>query len=155
MASKKRDALAGVNMAMALDSQSEKDLANLKRRAKKPRKIRTKPVKLKTASNSIQKPGAFNIQRNTIMKAEKGGLMEAIDKVKAKEMELGGEAKPLVGGQKKLDKNKDGRISGDDFAMMEMGGKVEEYGGGGKVKGGKMSCRGMGKAIKGGGFSIR
>ena len=73
MASKKRDALAGVNMAMALDSQSEKDLANLKRRAKKPRKIRTKPVKLRTASNSIQKPGAFNIQRNTIMKAEFGG----------------------------------------------------------------------------------
>lgn len=84
-----------------------------------------------------------------------GGLINAIEKVKAKEMKLGGEAKPLVGGQKKLDKNKDGRISGDDFAMMEMGGKVEEYGGGGKVKGGKMSCRGMGKAIKGGGFSIR
>ena len=84
-----------------------------------------------------------------------GGLAMAIEKVKAKEMKLGGEAKPLVGGQKKLDKNKDGRISGDDFAMMEMGGKVEEYGGGGKVKGGKMSCRGMGAAIKGGGFSIR
>ena len=77
------------------------------------------------------------------------------DASKVKKMKLGGEAKPLVGGQKKLDKNKDGRISGDDFAMMEMGGKVEEYGGGGKVKGGKMSCRGMGKAIKGGGFSIR
>jgi len=37
---------------------------------------------------------------------------------------------------------------------MEMGGKVEEYGGGGKVKGGKMTCRGMGAAVKGGGFSI-
>ena len=179
---------------------------------------------------------------------------------KVKKMKLGGEAKPLVGGQKKLDKNKDGRISGDDFAMMKdggvakrtkkekiygelpkgskgrgmqntfnnvkqleamargdtlelgslekmpegrrrvlqtikkiqrdpsgtknvyrgqgdvitssqeeeraekaktkpkkmkMGGKVEEYGGGGSVKGGKMSCRGMGAAIKGGGFSIR
>ena len=73
---------------------------------------------------------------------------------KVKKMVLGGEAKPLVGGQKKLDKNKDGRISGDDFAMMEMGGKVEKYGGGGKVKGGKMSCRGMGKAIKGGGYTI-
>ena len=83
-----------------------------------------------------------------------GGLAMAIEKVKAKEMKLGGEAKPLVGGQKKLDKNKDGRISGDDFAMMEMGGKVEEYGGGGKVKGGKMSCRGMGKALRGGGFKI-
>ena len=83
-----------------------------------------------------------------------GGLINAIEKVKAKGMKLGGEAKPLVGGQKKLDKNKDGRISGDDFAMMEMGGKVEEYGGGGKVKGGKMSCRGMGAAIKGGGYTI-
>jgi len=69
-------------------------------------------------------------------------------------MRVGGEAKPLVGGQKKLDKNKDGKISGDDFAMMEMGGKVEEYGGGGKVKGGKMSCRGMGAALRGGGYTI-
>ena len=67
-----------------------------------------------------------------------------------KKMEDGG----LIGGQKKLDKNKDGKISGDDFAMMEYGGKVEEYGGGGKVKGGKMSCRGMGKALRGGGFKI-
>ena len=69
-------------------------------------------------------------------------------------MRVGGEAKPLVGGQKKLDKNKDGKRSGDDFAMMEMGGKVEEYGGGGKVKGGKMSCRGMGAALRGGGYTI-
>ena len=67
-----------------------------------------------------------------------------------KKMEDGG----LIGGQKKLDKNKDGKISGDDFAMMEMGGKVEEYGGGGKVKGGKMSCRGMGAALRGGGYTI-
>ena len=37
---------------------------------------------------------------------------------------------------------------------MRKGGKVEKYGGGGKVKGGKMSCRGMGKAIKGGGYTI-
>ena len=67
-----------------------------------------------------------------------------------KKMEDGG----LIGGQKKLDKNKDGKISGDDFAMMEYGGKVEEYGGGGKVKGGKMSCRGMGAALRGGGYTI-
>ena len=177
-----------------------------------------------------------------------------------KKMKLGGEAKPLVGNQFKLDKNKNGRIDGGDFAKMKdggvakrtkeekiygelpkgskgrgmqntfnnvkrleamargdalelgslvdiperrrkfsqsikqvqrdpsgtknvyrgqgdvitssqeeeraekaktkpkkmkMGGKVEEYGGGGKVKGGKMTCRGMGAAIKGGGFSIR
>jgi len=88
-----------------------------------------------------------------------GGLNEMTDYdkeqfLKSKKMKLGGEAKPLVGNQFKLDKNKNGRIDGGDFAKMEMGGKVKEYGGGGKVKGGKMTCRGMGKAIKGGGFSI-
>ena len=30
----------------------------------------------------------------------------------------------LVGGQKKLDKNKDGKISGADFAMMRKGGRA-------------------------------
>jgi hypothetical protein len=76
---------------------------------------------------------------------KKGGMM------KKKGYAMGG---ALKGGQNKLDKNKDGKISGDDFAMMEMGGKVEEYGGGGKVKGGKMSCRGMGAALRGGGYTI-
>ena len=37
----------------------------------------------------------------------------------------------LVGGQKKLDKNKDGKISGDDFAMMNKGGRVKKSMGGG------------------------
>ena len=32
----------------------------------------------------------------------------------------------LVGGQKKLDKNKDGKISGADFKMMEKGGAVKK-----------------------------
>jgi len=112
---------------------------------------------LKTLKKLQFKKGArFSVDSkgNTTKNYKDGGLAMAIEKVKAKEMKLGGEAKPLVGGQKKLDKNKDGRISGDDFAMMEMGGKVEEYGGGGKVKGGKMSCRGMGAAIKGGGYTI-
>ena len=258
---KKRDSLAGVNMAMALDSQSEKDLAQLMKRAKKPRKIRTKPVKLSTTSNSIQKPSAFGIQRNDIMKARfggkvvqkmqsggeklsqaeleaairaieeqgnvfgkgeslspsqtkkiadkfesdftkmfgkkyggairkmrKGGLMEAIKEVQAKGMKEGGDVpmpkprpkslkadktkilnedfskkvakqneknKKLIGNQKKLDKNKDGTISGADFKMMEYGGKVQKMKYGGVAKGGKMGCRGMGAAIKGGGFSIR
>jgi len=121
-----------------------------------------KPYKIRSGFKGTQ-PGASKRQMLSIMKTlqkikpvkkKDGGLMEAIEKVKAKEMKFGGEAKPLVGGQKKLDKNKDGRISGDDFAMMEMGGKVQKYGGGGKVKGGKMSCRGMGAAIKGGGYTI-
>jgi len=153
--SKSKNPLAGLKMATNIANQENKDLAKLKKVAKKPRKIKMKrPTNLDIRNASITKPTTMGINKATIIKAEKGGLMEAIDKVKAKEMKLGGEAKPLVGGQKKLDKNKDGRISGDDFAMMEMGGKVEKYGGGGKVKGGKMSCRGMGAAIKGGGYTI-
>ena len=35
-------------------------------------------------------------------------------------------AKALVGGQKKLDKNKDGRISGADFKMMKKGGSAKK-----------------------------
>ena len=153
--SKSKNPLAGLKMATNIANQENKDLAKLKKVAKKPRKVKMKrPTNLDIRNASITKPTTMGINKATIIKAEKGGLMEAIDKVKAKEMKLGGEAKPLVGGQKKLDKNKDGRISGDDFAMMEMGGKVEKYGGGGKVKGGKMSCRGMGAAIKGGGYTI-
>ena len=153
--SKSKNPLAGLKMATNIANQENKDLAKLKKVAKKPRKIKMKrPTNLDIRNASITKPTTMGINKATIIKAEKGGLMEAIDKVKAKEMKLGGEAKPLVGGQKKLDKNKDGRISGDDFAMMEMGGKVQKYGGGGKVKGGKMSCRGMGAAIKGGGYTI-
>lgn len=40
----------------------------------------------------------------------------------------------LIGGQKKLDKNKDGKISGEDFKMMNHGGVVMP-GRGGKFKG--------------------
>ncbi len=60
-----------------------------------------------------------------------------------KKMEAGG----LVGGQKKLDKNKDGKISGADFKMMEKGGAVK------KMKSGGAVCRGAGAAIKGTRFS--
>jgi type VI protein secretion system component VasK len=67
---------------------------------------------------------SFEANFNKLFGKKYGGLI--------KKMKLGG----LIGGQKKLDKNKDGKISGDDFAMMEMGGKVEEYGHGGSVKGG-------------------
>ena len=62
--------------------------------------------------------------------------------------EAGGAA--LVGGQVKLDKNKDGKISGADFRMMEEGGEA-------KVKKRKKSkgnmCRGGGAALRGTNFS--
>lgn len=51
----------------------------------------------------------------------------------------------LVGGQVKLDKNKDGKISGEDFRMMSYGGAVKKMKYGGKVGG----CRGGGAAIAG------
>ncbi len=80
-------------------------------------------------------------------------IFKSYGKYDGKPVEL--KAGGLTGNQHKLDKNKDGRISGDDFAMMKMGGKVEEYRGGGKVKGGKkMGCRGMGAALRGGGYTI-
>ena len=44
----------------------------------------------------------------------------------------------LVGGQKKLDKNKDGRIAGEDFAMMAKGGKATH-----KTKDGRTVKKGL------------
>ena len=44
----------------------------------------------------------------------------------------------LVGGQKKLDKNKDGKISGADFAMMAKGGKATH-----KTKDGRTAKKGL------------
>ena len=56
----------------------------------------------------------------------------------------------LVGGQVKLDKNKDGKISGADFKMMEDGGEVK----GKKRKKSKGNmCRGGGAALRGTKFS--
>ena len=46
----------------------------------------------------------------------------------------------LVGNQCKLDKNKDGQISGADFKMMNYGGKVTVKG---MAKGGRVKAKGM------------
>ena len=75
---------------------------------------------------------------------------------KVKKMKVGGEAVPSkFKGFSKLPEKVQQKMDPDLASKYKMGGKVEEYGGGGSVKGGKMSCRGMGAAIKGGGFSIR
>jgi len=67
-------------------------------------------------------------------------------KRRPEEMEEGG----LIGGQVKLDKNKDGKISGADFKMMEDGGEVK----GKKRKKSKGNmCRGGGAAVSGTKFS--
>ena len=49
----------------------------------------------------------------------------------------------LIGNQHKLDKNKDGKITGADFKMMEKGGKMCSCG--------KMTCKGGCKMYKDGG----
>ena len=56
--------------------------------------------------------------------AEQLGLRKELMKSggEVQKMEAGG----LVGGQVKLDKNKDGKISGADFKMMEKGGAVKK-----------------------------
>ena len=74
---------------------------------------------------------------------------------KVKEMKLGGEAVPSkFKGFSKLPEGVQQKIDPKLASKYEVGGKVEKYGGGGKVKGGKMSCRGMGAAVKGGGYTI-
>jgi len=60
----------------------------------------------------------------------------------------------LTGGRKKLDKNNDGEISGDDFAMMRKDKGVKSARGGGMMKkkgfanGGMMKKKGMKKGGK-------
>ena len=80
--------------------ESARTMAKLKKGAKTAKKIRTKPIKMSIQSASITTPKGMSIEKNTIMPkmAKEGGLMtqgnlrDAIAKVKAKEMEKGGEA---------------------------------------------------------------
>jgi len=89
------------------------------------------------------------------LEAAEMGMMSDADLARLRRdlgMKSGGEVKKmkdggLVGGQVKLDKNKDGKISGADFKMMEKGGAVK------KMKSGGAVCRGAGAAIKGTRFS--
>lgn len=89
------------------------------------------------------------------LEAAEMGMMSDADLARLRRdlgMKSGGEVKKmkdggLVGGQKKLDKNKDNKISGADFKMMEKGGAVK------KMKSGGAVCRGAGAAIKGTRFS--
>ena len=59
----------------------------------------------------------------------------------------------LTPGQEKLDKNKDGQISGADFKMMKNGGKVKVKG---MAMGGKVKAKGMamGGKVKSKGYAL-
>ena len=74
MAGKKRDISAGLKMATNLANQESKDLAKLKKMAKKPGRIKMgKPTDLNIKNASIIKPTTLGINKATIMKAEHGG----------------------------------------------------------------------------------
>jgi hypothetical protein len=131
-----------------VDMQKRKDAAltkNLKKLAKRT-KVRAKPQTL----DITPKPGgAFSIQKETITMAKDGGLMEAIKKVKAKEMETGGEAVPKkFKGFSKLPEAVQEKMDPTLAKKFEDGGPVKMGSGGGV-------CRGMGIARAGGKFKLR
>ena len=131
-----------------VDRQKRKDAAltkNLKRMAKRT-KVRAKPQTL----DITPKPGgAFSIQKETITMAKDGGLMEAIKKVKAKEMETGGEAVPKkFKGFSKLPEAVQEKMDPTFAKKFEDGGPVKMGSGGGV-------CKGMGIARAGGKFKLR
>jgi hypothetical protein len=84
-----------------------------------------------------------------------GRLQTLKDKMKKT---FGKKSGGLTGGQKKLDKNKDGKITGEDFKMMKQGYGAARKDGMGlqdeKVKPGKVQKVFLGKMIKGAGKSI-
>jgi hypothetical protein len=76
---------------------------------------------------------------------KKGGLVKGFS--------VGGKVNgdnKLIGGQKKLDKNKDGKISGADFKMMKYGGEVKSKPKKRTIKKKtSMTSRGAGAALRG------
>jgi len=88
------------------------------------------------------------------VKKKDGGLMEAIEKVKAKEMKFGGEASkgkavpPKFKGFSMLPESVQKNMDADLAEKFEFGGDV-------KGKKGKNVCRGRGIARPGTGFTIR
>ena len=152
--------LGGLSSADPIgDKRRKEDAAALRKLKKtgKARKIRTKPVKLTIQSASITKPAGMNIQKNMIMPkmAKEGGLMtkgnlrDAIEKVKAKEMKVGGEAvPPKFKGFSKLPEPVQQKMNPDLAEKFGMGGDV-------KGKKGKNICRGRGIARPGTGFTVR
>ena len=141
------------------DLRRKEDAAVLRKLKKtgEAKKIRTRPIKMTIKSASITKPTSMNIEKNMIMPkmAKEGGLMtqgnlrDAIEKVKAKEMKVGGEAvPPKFKGFSKLPESVQQQMNPD---------LAEKFGMGGDVKGKKSGniCRGRGIARKGTGFTVR
>ena len=77
---------------------------------------------------------ASNYDRRANLEKQQQGFAKEKAKKRRAEKPVEKKSGGLIGGQKKLDKNKDGKISGEDFKMMNHGGVVMP-GRGGKFKG--------------------
>jgi hypothetical protein len=99
-------------------------------------------------------PEMIKIELRKMLGKKDGGLAQAIEKVKAKEMQGGGEATkgkavpPKFKGFSKLPESVQQKMNPDLAEKFGMGGDV-------KGKKGKNICRGRGIARKGTGFTIR
>ena len=111
-------------------------------------------IKLRDLDKAIKKMGGLGNSYGefkdggTVKQMKDGGLMEAIDKVKAQEMSSGGEPVPAkFKGFSKLPEKVQVKMNPDLATKFEFGGDV-------KGKKGRMMCRGMGIARKNKGFKI-
>ena len=106
------------------------------------------PVKVKPIPMSVLKK-IMGIDVPLAIKKKDGGLAEAIEKVKAKEMEKGGEAvPPKFKGFSKLPESVQQKMNPELAEKFGMGGDV-------KAKKSGNICRGRGIARPGTGFTIR
>ena len=106
------------------------------------------PVKVKPIPMSVLKK-IMGIDVPLAIKKKDGGLAEAIEKVKAKEMEKGGEAvPPKFKGFSKLPESVQQKMNPELAEKFGMGGEV-------KAKKSGNICRGRGIARPGTGFTIR
>ena len=147
--------LTGEALAAITGGLSGSKMGSAARRAankKSKRKIikpDSKPMRLASAAKDKQQKS--KIENAVVDALDTYTIGDIIDtdvkpKIRPERMKEGG----LIGGQVKLDKNKDGKISGADFKMMEDGGEVK----GKKRKKSKGNiCRGGGAAMRGTNFS--
>ncbi len=107
------------------------------------------PVKVKPIPMSVLKKIMGIDVPLVVSKKKDGGLAQAIEKVKAKEMKVGGEAVPAkFKGFSKLPESVQQQMNPDLAEKFGMGGDV-------KGKKGKNICRGRGIARPGTGFTVR
>ena len=126
---------------LVADEFKELGMPTVKPRARPPKKPKTI-----LRSKKISVPDEPSAQRALYDNSFEFPRDAAANKFATQNFEAGGAA--LVGGQKKLDKNKDGKISGADFRMMEEGGEA-------KVKKSKKSKKSKGNMCRGGGAALR